>query len=96
MSRLDGGDDDSIFVPADRTPAGYRFHGSSAIDRVALVPAAQAVGLSLAEIAKLCEALEHPSSEGARRLIGETRERVDANVASLQQPRRRLTSSAPT
>lgn len=81
-----------VLAPADRSPAGYRLYASSAIERVALVRAAQSAGLSLAEIAELCDALERPGSEDARRRIDEARDRVDSALASLKELRRRLIS----
>ncbi len=39
-----------VLAPAERTPSGYRDYDESAIDRLAFVRAAQAVGLTLGEI----------------------------------------------
>lgn len=83
-----------VLAPADRSPAGYRLYESSAIERVALVRAAQSAGLTLAEIAELFAALERPGCEDARRRIDEARDRVDSALASMKELRRRLLAAA--
>ena len=43
-------EDIGLVPPAPRMPSGYRDYGSSTLDRLAFIRAAQAVGLSLGEI----------------------------------------------
>ncbi len=40
-------------LPADRTPAGYRLYGESAVERLAFISAAKHLGLPLEEIGEL-------------------------------------------
>lgn len=77
-----------------RTEAGYRLYGEADRERLRFIRKAQAVGLTLQEIADLLalrRAGEPPCSH-LRELVGEKLTAVDAQLRALQEFRRELIS----
>lgn len=72
-----------VLTPRGRTSAGYRLYTASAVERVRLVRGAQLAGLSLAEIADVCAALDDRSSHDAAHRLDEAQPRIDAALALL-------------
>ncbi len=64
----------------DRTPAGYRDYDDSVVDRLRFVKAAQAAGLSLAEIRDVIAAREHGGPP-----CGHVAELLDAHAVDLDR-----------
>jgi DNA-binding transcriptional MerR regulator len=66
-----------------RTPAGYRFYDQDAVTRLRFVRSAQALGLSLAEIADVLRIRDHQVSRAVRaRVRAVRRQSVTAVAAS--------------
>jgi MerR family copper efflux transcriptional regulator len=88
-----------VLGPADRTPSGYRDYDEPAIDRLAFVRAAQAVGLTLGEIRQvvaLRERGETPCThvvELLERRAGEIERRI-VEMQRLRGELRRLAERA--
>lgn len=74
-----------VLTPRGRTSAGYRLYTASAVERVRLVRGAQLAGLSLAEIADVCAALDDRSSHDAAHRLDEAQPRIDAALALLTE-----------
>jgi MerR family copper efflux transcriptional regulator len=92
-------EDIGVLAPADRTPSGYRDYDDPAIDRLAFVRAAQAVGLTLGEIRQvvaLRERGETPCThvvELLERRADEISQRI-SELQRLQGDLRRLAARA--
>lgn len=69
----------------ERTPAGYRVYDESVVDRLRFVKAAQAAGLSLAEIREIIAAREHggPPCGHAAALLDAHAVDLDQRIAEL-------------
>jgi len=82
-------------VTATRTPGGARRYPRSVLRRLAFVRAAQNVGLSLAEIREALATLPEgrpPTAKDWARLSAGWRDRLDEQIAALQQLRDGLDS----
>ncbi|SHF65420.1 redox-sensitive transcriptional activator SoxR [Geodermatophilus nigrescens] len=82
-------------ISAERTPGGARRYRRSVLRRLAFVRAAQNVGLSLPEIRAALASLPDgrtPSARDWERLSRDWRDRLDAQIAALEQLRDGLTS----
>ncbi len=68
-----------------RTPAGYRDYDESVVDRLRFVKAAQAAGLTLAEIRDVIAAREHsgPPCGHVAALLGAHAAELDKRIAEL-------------
>lgn len=92
-------EDIGVMNPPERTPSGYRDYDAPAIDRLAFIRAAQAVGLTLGEIRQvvaLRERGETPCThvvELLERRTAEISERI-AELQRLQGDLQRLASRA--
>lgn len=81
-------------IESERTDGNQRRYRRSTLRRVALIRAAQAVGLSLREVASALENLPHgrtPNKDDWRRLSRSWRNRLDHQIADLEQLRDELT-----
>lgn len=81
-----------LLAPPDRTASGYRDYDHSALDRLAFVRAAQAVGLSLGEIRgvlALRDEGETPCGHVLELLRARSAE-LDRRIAELRSLRREL------
>ncbi|MGY1831043.1 redox-sensitive transcriptional activator SoxR [Geodermatophilus sp. SYSU D01180] len=82
-------------ITASRTPGGARRYPRSVLRRLAFVRAAQNVGLSLPEVRAALATLPDgrtPSARDWARLSRGWRERLDAQIAALEQLRDGLSS----
>lgn len=92
-------EDIGVLAEADRTPSGYRDYDDPAIDRLAFVRAAQAVGLTLGEIRQvvaLRERGETPCTHAVE-LLERRADEIEGRIAELQRLQvdlRRLASRA--
>lgn len=88
-----------VLAPAARTPSGYRDYDDPAIDRLAFVRAAQAVGLTLGEIRQVVALRERGETPCAHvvalveRRAGEIEQRI-ADMQHLRGELRRLAARA--
>lgn len=71
-----------VLPPVDRTPSGYRLYGPDDVERISFVGQAQALGLTLEEIAEILDIVDEgsePCDHVRARLsarLEETRERI--------------------
>ena len=84
-----------------RTPSGYRDYDQTAVDRLAFVRAAQAAGLTLAEIREVVAVREAQGRPCAHvvELLDRHADELDARIAELEATRadvRRLRERAAT
>ncbi len=82
-------EDIGVLDPPQRMPNGYRDYGSSAINKLRFVKAAQAVGLSLGEIREVL-ALRDRGVTPCEHVVGLIRRRaeeIDAKIAELEHIR---------
>jgi len=84
-----------------RTPSGYRDYDDAAVDRLAFVRAAQAAGLTLAEIREVVAVREAqgPPCAHVVGLLDRHADELDARIAELEATRaevRRLRERAAT
>jgi len=82
-------------ISAERTAGGQRRYSRSALRRVALVRAAQRVGLPLAEVAEALRTLPHdhtPTKRDWQRLSARWRQRLEARIVAMEGLRDDLTS----
>lgn len=70
-------EDAGVLSPPGRTPSGYRDYDDSALERLAFIRAAQAAGLTLAEIRDVIAI-----REGGRAPCSHVRELLDAKAAA--------------
>ena len=81
-------------IQSERTSGNQRRYQRATLRRVALIRAAQEVGLTLGEVAEALEALPHdktPTKSDWARLSSTWRERLDAQIAELEALRDELT-----
>lgn len=81
-------------ISAERTDGNQRRYPRPTLRRVALIRAAQEVGLTLSEIATALETLPHdrtPTKGDWQRLSSNWRSRLDQQIAELQALRDELT-----
>ena len=74
-------------ISSERTAGGQRRFARSTLRRVALIRAAQRVGLPLSEVAEALSALPHdrtPTKRDWQRLSARWQARLDAQVAAMQ------------
>lgn len=74
-----------LLLEPERTPAGYRVYEESVVDRLRFVKAAQAAGLSLAEIREIIAAREHggPPCGHVSALLDAHAVELDRRIAEL-------------
>lgn len=74
-----------LLPDADRTPAGYRIYDERVLGRLRFIKAAQAAGLTLAEIAEVIAAREHsgPPCSHVTTLLTEHAADLDRRLAEL-------------
>jgi MerR family redox-sensitive transcriptional activator SoxR len=87
--------EDQGLISATRTAGGARRYPRSVLRRLAVVRAARNVGLSLPEIRAALETLpteRPPTTTDWARLSSDWRDRLDEQIAALQQLRDGLTS----
>jgi MerR family copper efflux transcriptional regulator len=73
-------------LPApERTPSGYRDYDEAVLDRLRFIRAAQAAGLTLAEIAEVIAAREHvgPPCKHVAALLDEHAVELDQRIGEL-------------
>ncbi|MFF0746650.1 MerR family transcriptional regulator [Streptomyces sp. NPDC004111] len=68
-------------LPADRTPAGYRLYGETAVERLAFIGAAKHLGLPLEEISELLGVWE---TGACRDVKADLRPRLAARLAEAE------------
>ena len=81
-----------VLADADRTPSGYRDYDEGAIDRLAFVRAAQAVGLTLGEIRQVM-ALRERGETPCTHVVGLLERRateIDRRIAEMERLRGEL------
>jgi len=81
-------------IESERTAGNQRRYARATLRRVALLRAAQAVGLSLSEAAEALETLPHsrtPNKGDWQRLSRSWRKRLDAQIEDLELLRNELT-----
>ena len=75
-----------LLPEAERTPSGYRSYGDEAVDRIAFIRSAQAVGLTLAEVREVLGVRD--AGEAPCRVVTEMIDRrhaaVRARIAELR------------
>lgn len=76
----------------ERTASGYRDYGEETVDRLAFVKAAQAVGLTLAEIREVLAFRDRGEApcEHVYNLLGEHAEAIDEQMRDLEALRSEL------
>lgn len=81
-----------LLEPARRTSAGYRLYDRSAIDRLGFIRKAQALGLSLDQVAEVLRAAAGGASpcEHVRTTLAGHLRKVDARLRNLRALRRTL------
>ncbi|MGH2668492.1 MAG: heavy metal-responsive transcriptional regulator [bacterium] len=81
-----------LMAPPPRTRSGYRRYDGSALERVALIRKAQAVGLTLREVREVLEIASggRDPCEHVRALLARRLAEVDGRIADLQSLRRAL------
>ena len=87
--------EDAGLITSVRGPGGTRTYPRSALRRVAVIQAAKAIGMPLAEIKTALDALPSgrtPTKADWERLSRGWRDRLDARIRDLQQLRDGLTS----
>ena len=74
-----------LLPEALRTPSGYRVYDDSSLGRLRFIKAAQAAGLTLAEIAEVIAAREHtgPPCSHVTKLLDEHAADLDRRLAEL-------------
>ena len=88
----------SGLLPApQRTPAGYRSYGQDSVTRLRFVRSAQALGLSLTEIADVLRIREHhgPPCSYVAQLLDTHISALDAHIKELTALRDALRASRP-
>lgn len=88
----------SGLLPApQRTPAGYRSYDQDAVTRLRFVRSAQALGLSLAEIADVLRVREHdgPPCSYVAQLLDTHLSALDARISELTALRDELRARRP-
>ena len=88
----------SGLLPApSRTPAGYRSYGQDAVTRLRFVRSAQALGLSLAEIAEVLRIRDHqgPPCSYLAELLDTHISALDARIKELTALRDELRARHP-
>lgn len=78
-------EDIGVLDQAERTPSGYRNYGQTAVDRLAFIKAAQAVGLTLAEIREIIGFRDRDETP-----CGHVRELIDDHARSIDEQIRDL------
>ncbi len=75
-----------------RTPAGYRLYDAAAVDRVAFIGKAQALGLTLNEVREIVRVADRgtPPCEHVRRTLAARLADVDARIAEFESLRATL------
>ncbi|MER7911977.1 MerR family transcriptional regulator [Streptomyces sp. NPDC096068] len=68
-------------LPADRSPSGYRLYGEDAVERLAFIGTAKALGLSLEEVAELLAVWE---SGACAEVKADLRPRIAARITEAQ------------
>lgn len=76
-----------ILAPTARSRAGYRLYDAGAVERLAFIRAAQAVGFTLDDIRALLMLDEDPPCEQVRTLIERRLGEVDEKLADLKRVR---------
>lgn len=81
-----------VLEEPERTAAGYRDYGPEALDRLAFVRAAQAAGLTLAEIREVISIREEgsPPCRHVAELVDRKRAEVRTQLAELRRLSRQL------
>lgn len=81
-----------VLAPPARTPAGYRHYDDDAVERLAFVRAAQAVGLTLGEIRGVVALRDsgHTPCAHVLELIGRRSREVSERIAELEVLRSEL------
>ncbi len=74
-----------ILPPPPRTRSGYRMYAPEAVDQVAFVKKAQALGLRLADVKEVLEI-----SSGGRQPCEHVRERIEDRLREVETRRREL------
>lgn len=84
-----------LLEPAARSEAGYRLYGRDALNRLAFIRQAQAIGLTLEEIRHVVALTRAgvPPCEEVRSFVRAKLAEVDRTLAGLKALRRRLTTT---
>ncbi len=77
-----------LLSPPERTESGYRSYGADAVDRLAFIRSAQAVGLTLAEVGQVIGVRD--AGDAPCRVVTELMERRHAEVKARISELRRL------
>jgi MerR family copper efflux transcriptional regulator len=85
-------DEIGVLAPADRTSSGYRAYDEPAIDRLAFIRAAQAVGLTLGEIRQVVALRERGETPCAHvvELLERRASEIEQRIADMQHLRGEL------
>jgi DNA-binding transcriptional MerR regulator len=85
-----------LVAPAARTASGYRIYGDDAVQRVAFIKAAQAIGFTLEEIAEVIEIRDSGQAPCSRTLeiIRRRLEEIDRKISDLEELRDALADRA--
>jgi MerR family transcriptional regulator, copper efflux regulator len=81
-----------VVEPPARTPSGYRDYESTALDRLAFIRAAQAIGLTLGEIRSIIALRDdgQPPCRHVRDLLRRRADELDHRIAELRSLRGQL------
>ncbi|NMG66346.1 Cd(II)/Pb(II)-responsive transcriptional regulator [Azoarcus indigens] len=83
-----------LLPPPSRADNGYRAYSSSHLERLAFVRHCRALDISLADIGRLLDFLDHPEAAcgDINRLVEAQLDRVRARIVSLQALERQLSA----
>ena len=84
---------EGLLEPVDRTPAGYRLYGPTAIDQLRFIRSAQSVGFSLNDIKALLSLDAGTSCKQVQTMIADRLADVSRRIAELKSVKRTLTSA---
>jgi DNA-binding transcriptional MerR regulator len=81
-----------LLPPPQRSAAGYRLYQAQALDRVAFIKRAQALGLTLSEVREILRVADRgtPPCEHVRQILARRLAEVDARIGELEALRATL------
>ena len=82
-----------LITPSDRSRAAYRLYNQEAVQRLALIRAAQGVGFTLDDIRTLLQLDEDAPCEQVQTLLTKRLTDVDARLADLKRVRATLSDA---
>jgi len=84
---------EGLVTPPERSSSGYRLYDQAAVERLAFIRSAQAVGFTLEDIRELLRLDEDSSCKDVQRLLNHRLAEVESKLADLKRVRNALSGA---